>query len=457
MHDRHVLKARRSRRSRTFAILLGLLWGFASPAAAADEVRTATSEPPTLTGQILSVSSGVEEGSNSGRFPRWKGCHPPEEPQAAGWTIPFDGPVPGLNWSPSEQSVPFHGKFSARLEATLAPSIRTGTWSWACPVTGAELTFGIESPTVRVSGTGTLDLGLPARIRASGSVEDGYGNFLEATFRYTASIVTADGTPYVDRGTQSLRLWMQGRESDGSYIWTAFASELASVEPFEPEASDDTTPPTIKAPYFPFTSSPLAGDAATAVRNKVAWSASDPSGVCRQELERSVDGGPFAPVPLATAISTALVRSHAFGRRYQYRVRATDCAGNVSAFKAARSFTAQVEDATTAGSLAFSPDWHPTIAPGNFLSTLLSTSVGGSVTLTANSRRVAVIAPKGPDRANARVYVDGRERPFIRIRADAASQRRVVWQKSWTTAGEHTIQIVPFGAVLDLDAVATLR
>jgi len=66
---------------------------------------------------------------------------------------------------------------------------------------------------------------------------------------------------------------------------------------------------------------------------RVTWSGSDKGwGIGSYRLERSVNGGAWSRVTLSTPTAKSVVQSLAVGRTYRYRVRATDKAGNVSAW-----------------------------------------------------------------------------------------------------------------------------
>jgi hypothetical protein len=70
-------------------------------------------------------------------------------------------------------------------------------------------------------------------------------------------------------------------------------------------------------------------------------------------------------------------------------------------------------------------------------------------------------APPGLDRAarpdggTATVYLDGAAVATVKLSA-RADPRAVVWQKAWTTTGEHTIRIQMVSGRVDIDALARL-
>ncbi|HZA84423.1 MAG TPA: hypothetical protein VFC13_23590, partial [Actinomycetes bacterium] len=73
---------------------------------------------------------------------------------------------------------------------------------------------------------------------------------------------------------------------------------------------EDLTPPhVVKVPTTSFAS--LIGTSRVPV--VVGWAATDPGGVCRYDLQESVDGGAYAAVPLAAATDTSVERSQRDG------------------------------------------------------------------------------------------------------------------------------------------------
>jgi hypothetical protein len=143
--------------------------------------------------------------------------------------------------------------------------------------------------------------------------------------------------------------WYLAVSADGRFV--AFGSGASNLVAGDTNRAHDvfvrdrrdTTAPSVMTPWFPFASPfPLDGD--RPALSPVRWSASDESRICRDELEQSVDGGAFAPIAVASPTATSIHREHAFGRRYRYRLRTTDCAGNTSTWKTSWAFSPGVAD-----------------------------------------------------------------------------------------------------------------
>jgi len=208
-------------------------------------------------------------------------------------------------------------------------------------------------------------------------------------------------------------------------------------------------------PWFPF-HGPFPVDVAS-VSNAVHWPAVDSPDICLYELERSIDGGPFVLVDGSTS-PRATAREHTVGHSYQYRVRAVNCRGDTSSYKTARAFTPAAADGG-ADDVSYTGSWSElTETFTSFGGTLHhSVTAGDSVSYSARARRIAWIAPRGPDRGSAKVYVDGVEVATVNLHRTYRLLRRVVWQQAWSTTAEHTVRIEVLSGRVDVDGLAVLR
>jgi hypothetical protein len=248
--------------------------------------------------------------------------------------------------------------------------------------------------------------------------------------------------------------------------WSFVAT--ASAQSSTGAGGADASGPTVTAPYFPFASpAPLS----SLVSQTVRWSASDPLGICGTDLEESIDGAAFVPIELPSATATSIVREHAMDpngehvHRYRYRVRATNCAGQTSAYKTSWAFAPYVYDGESDGPVLYDDFWGSSSVDGDdyILDTFdWSTTPGATATFptlntgTPHIRRVAWVAARGPDRGVANVIVDGTQVATVKLKASALMPRRVVWQKAWRTAGPHTVKIQVVSGLVDVDAIEVL-
>jgi probable HAF family extracellular repeat protein len=82
-------------------------------------------------------------------------------------------------------------------------------------------------------------------------------------------------------------------------------------------------------------------------------------------------------------------------------------------------------------------------------------SAGGTVTFSFTGKSISVIAPTGPGLGSATVTVDGAN-PTTVEESTSSGQRRRVFQATFPTAGEHTLQIVA-GSGFQVDAVTATQ
>jgi spore germination protein YaaH len=199
----------------------------------------------------------------------------------------------------------------------------------------------------------------------------------------------------------------------------------------------------------------------TALLASVAWSASDAGGAGIRDFDvrRSVDGGAWKDVAVDTT-ATSLLQSLAPNHSYRYQVRARDRAGNVGAWVAGPTFRAYLRQEARA-SIAYGGTWRTATQAGSSGGAVRhATSAGASVRYTFSGRAIAVVSTLGPDRGDVRVYLDGTYVTTISTQASALSLRRVVFSKTWSTAGTHTLRLVVVGTAghprFDLDALEVL-
>jgi hypothetical protein len=228
----------------------------------------------------------------------------------------------------------------------------------------------------------------------------------------------------------------------GAGTVTATARGVTASVPIE--VLEDVAAPVVAPPVAIPTP---AGGIALSVPVTVKWppALEDGSGVARYELERSVDGGPFAaialPSPGATAVRVGLPRA----RTYAFRLRAIDRVGNVGEWAAGVPFRLAVAQETTRA-LALDPAWGRVRAEAYDRGAAVTTATAGAVaTLSFTGSGIGWLAVRGPGRGRALVSIDGGPATLVDLRAATGSARRIVFARSWTTVGEHTLRIETLG------------
>jgi hypothetical protein len=198
---------------------------------------------------------------------------------------------------------------------------------------------------------------------------------------------------------------------------------------------------------------------------RISWSATDEDGVSSYAVQESTDGGAtYKNVALASATATSKTLSLTPGGTYRYRVRATDGAGNVSAWAEGPSFTIDVRQEADA-SLTYSGTWNNEALSTAFGGTTMhSEEVGAKATFAFAGADVSWVAQRGPDRGKAEVWLDGALVDTIDLYATTAQPRRVVYSATLDSSGPHTLEVkvlgtkrnVSTGRRVDVDAIVAL-
>lgn len=193
---------------------------------------------------------------------------------------------------------------------------------------------------------------------------------------------------------------------------------------------------------------------------RVRWTATDPSGISREWLQRSISGGAWTSVGLASATATTSNQSLAVGKFVRQRSRATDRLANTSSWAQGPSVRAAVYQQNST-SVTWSGSWHTvTTSSASGGSLRYATAAGASATFRFTGSSVAWVAARGTSRGSARVYIDGVYATILSLRASTSAYRSIVFARNWTTVGSHSIKIVVVGTAghprVDVDAFVRL-
>ncbi|MEA2548494.1 MAG: hypothetical protein QOE42_1092 [Chloroflexota bacterium] len=220
----------------------------------------------------------------------------------------------------------------------------------------------------------------------------------------------------------------------------------------------DGIAPTLSAPRTSLVSNRLLGSTSVPVR--VVWTASDPSGVASDSLQRSVSGGTWSGVHLATTAASSADSSLPIGTPTGYQVRATDRLANTSDWLAGPLVKASVAQQISSA-ISWTGTWHgvtSTAASGGSLR--YATSSGASAKYQFTGSSIAWVASRGTTRGKAKVYIDGVYATTVNLWASTGHSRAIVYARSWSTSGAHSIGIVVVGTAghprVDVDAFVRL-
>ena len=219
----------------------------------------------------------------------------------------------------------------------------------------------------------------------------------------------------------------------------------------------DTSAPKVRAPSSRFYAiSTLGASSAPVV---TSWAASDPCGISNYTVERRMNGGAWVVQSLPRMTSSSIRQSLSLAS-YQYVVKATDGAGNSSAWTYGPAVTVRLTQQSGSGA-SYSGTWHVVSnsnASGGSLA--YSTASGASARFSFIGSAVAWVAYRGPNRGSAAIYVDGTYRTTINLHATTYHARQIVYAIHWSDVGSHTLRIVNLGTAghprVDVDAFIRL-
>jgi hypothetical protein len=219
----------------------------------------------------------------------------------------------------------------------------------------------------------------------------------------------------------------------------------------------DGIAPTVVAPTTSLVASRTLGT--TSVPAKVSWSASDPSGISAHGLQRSLAGGSWTTLKLATTTSTSIDQSLPIGTSQQ-RARSTDAKGNTSAWTAGPVVRAALFQQSSS-SVRYSGTWTTASAANASGGSIRhASSAGAAATFTFTGSSVAWVATQGTSRGQARVYVDGVYAATVSTYASSGHSKAIVFARNFGAVGPHTLRVVVVGTAghprVEIDAFVRL-
>jgi hypothetical protein len=190
--------------------------------------------------------------------------------------------------------------------------------------------------------------------------------------------------------------------------------------------------PTVSAPQVAFGPGRVTSTSPKRIPILVTWSASDPDAIHRMHLQMMADGGPWTDV-LLQGVPTSFSRALAFGRTFNFRVRATDRQGNTSAWATGTPFdivAVQENDVT-----AFSDDWRIASDSRFFGGSARYTTTfrAGATHLFRPAVAMAWIGTKGPGYGSSVVDVDAGEWRYFRSQyAPSRRSQQIIDRFQWS-------------------------
>jgi len=239
---------------------------------------------------------------------------------------------------------------------------------------------------------------------------------------------------------------------------SATTTQILQVTGIPAPTGCDTTAPIATAPRAGFLTGSVLG--ARTVPIHVTWTGTDRgSGLARYELRLRAGTAAWtlADDGLPTGRATTQV---APGRAYTFRGTVVDRAGNPATSTGPSLDLRQIDD--RAASVAWSSGWRSLSSSSAAGGTVRASSkAGATATVRFTGRAFAWVAPTGPTRGSARVYVDGVYKATVSLWRSAPTSRVIVWASAWAASGTHTVTIRIIGTSghprVDIDAFLTLR
>ncbi len=265
----------------------------------------------------------------------------------------------------------------------------------------------------------------------------------------------------LDQAASTLSVTVPKSTPSGRYAVSVTGTRGGTVHTIRLTVVVDADPPTAGPPSL--RARPGSRFETTWFHARATWPAATDavSAITAYQAQWSVDGGAWGSTISVSGATHHADRTFTVGHAYALRVRARDAAGNWSAWATADPFRAVVSQ-DRSRTWHTSGTWHRSVSSAwSRRSTLYSTRAGAAVTRTFKGRGISVIATRGRSRGAAQVWIDGIHVTNIHLHRSKLHPRRVVFTRTWTSSGTHTITIVVAGSAhhprVDIDALVITK
>ena len=347
------------------------------------------------------------------------------------------------DWKLSSDPDPYHEPL-----LDVSHIVMLGDFAIAAP--SPSKVFGSGGGTVKVRVEGIRAEDVPDPIELSVDADSPLGASLSDDLLSGFDDPTSQLTVSVPAGTSSGTYFV---DVTGRIGGTAHTTRVAIVV--------DTIAPTLGEPWLGIKLGTRYGGGS--FRASAGWPAAmdTTTSIRGYQVQWSVNGGSWGTTVALASGARSTARGFSIGRTYGVRVRARDAAGNWSAWSQAGPFDASIvqDDSTT---LTRSGGWHVSRS-GSWTggTTRYSKASGASISRSFTGHGVALIAPRGPRRGAARIYIDGSLARTIHLDAKRLHPRRIMFSRTWMTSAAHTIRVVVVGTKhhprVDVDAFLILK
>ena len=205
----------------------------------------------------------------------------------------------------------------------------------------------------------------------------------------------------------------------------------------------DTIAPTAAPPVAALLAPQTLG---TTAALHLSWSASsDPSGIAGYELQYKKGTGAWTSVSLPSPTATAVDFGVKPGKKYAFRLRARDSAGNVGTTWAITSGVRVNLVQEGSSNIAYVGKFKLSYLRGASGGKVRQTAIGGRIArLTFKGSSIGFVTTMGPKRGIAQVWLDGTLVDTLDLYSAVLHTRQIFWSAA-PGPGAHVLEIRPSG------------
>lgn len=338
-----------------------------------------------------------------------------------GWETD-SGPSPTASPSPATPPPTASATATATASATAtATASATATATPTAPIVDLSMPALTNSSTVPLTltqsdpaGTGVAAWFLSTSAADPAPSDGGWLSVMPTTFALPAG-----------DGSKSVYAWVKNNAG------TVSQSDMATTVL-------DTTGPSVSLPVQGIVAPRVLG---TSAMTRIAWQqATDANTVASYQLQYRRGTQAWLPVSLSQPTATSVDLALPVGGSYQFRLSATDAAGNTSTPVATAARTLRLVQEKNAA-VTYSGSWKRLALAGASSGYVKrSLSPGSKATYTFSGGAVAIVSTLGPARGIAQVRVDGVLVATLDLYASTLQSKRIVWSGP-VAAGSHTVEL----------------
>ena len=242
----------------------------------------------------------------------------------------------------------------------------------------------------------------------------------------------------------------------GDYLVTVRTGEISATSTL---VVGDFVAPTLTDVHVALADAGSVGR--SSARVEVGWTAIDNVGVASIEVHRRIGSGNWMSINVANAGAVAASADVGFGKWIQFRIRATDAAGNTGTWVESPAHRLALYERNSQG-FRVTGAWKKKSAAEAIGGQFVRGRVFGTeASLSFIGVQVAVIGNRGPIHGRADIYVGDSRASSVALGASSLELRRILYlSPAAASPGASTVRIVNRGSTampaLDVDAILVL-